>query len=178
MRHLVLYFSCSALTSRDTWSVSNTTVFVHTLLRQIIHELPQDGISIAIIFLNTLIEANNTRPALGKLSRAPDLWKSMPKIRDVLNAASDSHLWVALEQVIRDRNNLRLSIIVDGLEEVETHKDKFIGGIRVFIERLHGKVKALFTSRPEDDIKASLKGILSIEYDKERKGITIFPSVP
>jgi hypothetical protein len=99
-------------------------------------------------------------------------------MKAVIDASSDSDLWGALEQVINSENNLRLLLIVDGLEEVETHNDKIIEGIRLFIERLQGKVKALLTSRPEDDIKALLKGILSIEYDKERNGMTISPSVP
>jgi DNA-directed RNA polymerase len=99
-------------------------------------------------------------------------------MKAVIDASSDSDLWGALEQVINSENNLRLLLIVDGLEEAETHNDKIIEGIRLFIKRLQGKVNALLTSRPEDDIKALLKGILSIEYDKERNGMTISPSVP
>jgi len=175
---LVLYFFCSTLTRkgrRSVRSVSNTTVFVHTLLCQIIRELPDDGITAVTVFLNTLLKAIKRRPGESPLDPNQGYLMTMEA---VIDASSDSDLWGALEQVINSENNLRLLLIVDGLEEAETHEDKIIGGIRLFIERLEGKVNALLTSRPEDDIKALLKGILSIEYDKERNGMTISPSVP
>jgi len=66
-----------------------------------------------------------------------------------------------------------LSIVIDGLDQINHHKSEFIKGVRKFIAHLQEralKVKTLLTSRPQTEIKELFNRLLCIEYDKERKG--------
>jgi hypothetical protein len=98
-------------------------------------------------------------------------------MKKVVDVASDSDCWSALEQVLSGEQSLKSSIMItiDSIEMVGNmhSRSKFIEGIHLFIIRLQGKVKVLVTSHSEDDIKATSKGIPSIEFDKERQGSII-----
>jgi hypothetical protein len=78
-----------------------------------------------------------------------------------------------LEAVLVVKQQQELSVVVDGLDEVEYQKGELIRKVRAFIEHLQKripKVKAFLTSRSQAEIKDLFDGLPHIEYDKERKG--------
>ncbi|KAF8247690.1 hypothetical protein K440DRAFT_643546 [Wilcoxina mikolae CBS 423.85] len=166
-RSLVLYFFCSTLSGKR--SISSTAEFVHTLLAQIIRSLPPpDGISVINVFLNILLkEISRKEPSSTR--RLPP----MPTLEEIIKESSGNELLEALSIAIGGEENLRLYIAIDGLERVNSLGVEFVKGVRSFITYLQGihNVKVLLTSHPGDDIKSALEGVLSIEYDKERKVI-------
>ena len=170
-QHLVLYFFCSASIRKDLI----TTVFVHTLLYQIVCCSPTDkGILIIRTFLHRLLEEALRNEAVRNwkevIEEDSTIYTNIKKILD----ASANALWTALEAVLSEEPQRELCVVIDGLDRVEHQKVEFINGVRVFFTRLlnrTSKLKALLTSRPQTEIKEALDGVLCIEYDKERKGM-------
>jgi hypothetical protein len=165
IEHCVLYFFCSAA----DWGNSVVSHFVHTLLYQTVCCSPMDKKkSIVRNFLNALV---------GDIFKDPNRrFEGFPEagLKSILDAPTDDELWTALGAVLAKEQERELFIIVDGLDEVQHEKRKFINEVRAFVEHLQqqtSKVKILLTSRPQDEIKEALDGLLCIEFDKERKGL-------
>jgi hypothetical protein len=170
-QQFVLYFFCSTASTEET----AVTVFIRTILYQIIYCSPSnERISIVRVFLHTLVE-----PIL-KTERAPKQEQIRFKDEDSLDTmiekildVSTGELWDALKAVLANVQEQELSIVVDGLDEIEHQKDEFIRELLAFIAYLQertSKVKALLTSRPQAEIKDVFGKLPCIEYDKERKG--------
>lgn len=167
-RHSVLYFFCSTVAGAE----SAVTVFVRTLLYQLVRLLPAPNKKTVItVFLFFLLE--------GVLNKDPtfhfSLWQhtEFDIIKKLLDSSSDSDHIDALKAAIQIEQGQELSIFICGLDEVVNQKMEFIQTIYSFIAYLRKRtstVKVLITSGLEDEIKALLKEIPSIEYDTERKG--------
>ena len=169
VQRYVLYFFCSTADTRESIVVS----FVHTLLYQVIcYSPPNEKAQIAKTFLCNLLDAILRKQAFDtklRVFRGGDCPSAI--IKSMLDAGTDG-LWRALGAVL-DEHVRELSMVIDGLDEVEHQKVEFTNGVRALIAYLQErtlKFKALLTSRPEADIKKVLGGLPYIEYDKERKG--------
>jgi hypothetical protein len=171
--YTVLYFFCSAVAKEEPVA----TIFVRALLQQIVRSFPPQKQKIAVnVFLRTLFHT-----ILRKQSD-PNSWLSRFKgedspdeiVRYLLNATCNEQ-WDALKAVLDIEHKQELSLIIDGLDKIEKQNEKFITDIRSFIEHLQDrvKIKVLLTSRPTAEIKELLDGLTCIEFDKERKGLTI-----
>ena len=170
--HLVLFFFYSS-------EITKGSVAVYTILNQIVHCSPMEKrIPIIQRFLHSLLEQAFKKEEGCSWKQRGFKEEDSPheNIKRLLNASVDE-LWAALRAVLSCEQDRELSIIVDGLEHIEHQRDKFIGGVRSFIEHLRQrtpKIKILLTSRPLVEIKELFNGLPSIEHDRERKG----PSVP
>jgi hypothetical protein len=168
-QHFVLYFFCSTVREK-----SSAIAFIHTFLHQFVCCLPQNKQRAVITaFLLSLHNSILFR----KKQFNEEVSFSNAALREILDASNDSDLWGALKKALDTEFEIRLSIIVDGLDRVKEHKAEFIRELDAFITHLlqrPWKPKAFLTSRPQDEIKEILDGLLCIEYDKERKGLTTF----
>ncbi|KAH0556424.1 hypothetical protein GP486_005657 [Trichoglossum hirsutum] len=167
-QHYVLYFFCSTVAS----GVEIATTFIHTLLYQAVCYSPMDKKSVLRIFLDALIGEMLKREPDNKSHQHPKMEDSPgATMKKILNAPINE-LWSALKIALTSERVQELSIIIDGLDNVESRYVNFIGQIREFIADLQEsnlKVKALLTSKPQPKIKEILNGLPCIEYDKERK---------
>ncbi|KAI9771315.1 MAG: hypothetical protein M1840_002285 [Geoglossum simile] len=161
----VLYFFCSTATGKKPI----VTTFVHTLLHQFIQFSPVDKkIWIVRNFLRALLERElASSPTLSHLKSEDSLDTTIKTILD----ASTNGLWYALKSVLADEQNSELWVVIDGLDEAEHQKGKFVRDVHTFVMHLEGisKVRALLTSRPQAEINEIFNGLPCIEYDKERK---------
>lgn len=177
----VLYFFCwSAAGKRLGSSVFGT--FLHQLIR---HLAPRRRDNIIIVFLRAILDAYLARKEPFQKTRwwledcTPDRM-----IESFLDASSGNELLEAMKAVLdlEELNIHGLFIIIAGLEkELENKEGKFIWNLCSLIEHLQHKrwkAKVLLTSRPHGELKELLHGLLSIEYDYERKGVLIIPSFP
>jgi len=156
----VLYFFGSTATES-----MRSTVFTHTLLDQIIREVPELADSIATAFLITLLGAHfhRSRGSGGTFEDSDSLEMTMTKIL----AAQDNTLIEALVEAVKTSRLRNLFLIADGLSEELTYiLMKYIGEATL-------RLKAIYTSRQR--FERIPDGILYIEYDKERKGVNICP---
>jgi hypothetical protein len=165
-QHCILKFFCSTAATED----SIITVFICTLFFQFVSCSPLDKHKSAVkIFLEGLLEGAH-KWRLGHFKGEDPQLIAVEEI--VLKAPTDE-LWSALESVLADEQERSLTIIIDGLDKIENHQGEFIRGIRALVEHLQkkiSKVKALFTSQPQDEIRQALDKLPYIEYNKERKG--------
>lgn len=167
--HTVLYFFCSARKKPIM------ATFVRSLLYQFINNSPMDKqISIIKLFLHDLLR---------KISKAKEVsdWKiwsaqekdSPPtKVNALLNVPPEN-LWGALEVVLTNERDRKLTVVVDGVDKPRDEGPKFISRVRELIELLQehsSEFRALLTSRPSTEMNDAFDGLHSIEYDKERKG--------
>ncbi|KAF8248994.1 hypothetical protein K440DRAFT_677960, partial [Wilcoxina mikolae CBS 423.85] len=90
--------------------------------------------------------------------------KDCPSINRLLQVSHGSECWNALLAALK-KEERELLLIIDGLDDGGHEFTKELCG---FISQLPGSVKTLLTSKPQEEIKALLEGVLSIEYDKER----------
>ncbi|KAF4444217.1 ankyrin repeat domain-containing 50 [Fusarium acutatum] len=162
--------------------------FVRRLLFQIIYRASTRQISIIKGFLHTL------RERLVKRRERDAERRVVPKsisewhhkldtvfkdddpphevIKQMLDEASAAEHWAALQAALDIEQDLEMLIVIDGLDDVEDHRDEFKGGLRGFVDYLLGRTttaKVLLTSRPRADLKEVFAGLPCIEYDKERK---------
>src|SRR5579862_346838 len=89
-------------------------------------------------------------------------------------SARINELWDAVQAVLDDKSRQEFFIAIDGLNETERQDHKFVSQVCAFIMHLEdgiSKVKVLFTSRPQPEIKQVFRKLIHIEYDKERKGV-------
>jgi ankyrin repeat domain-containing protein 50 len=169
-QHSVLYFFCL------TADTENPIVsFTHSLLYQIVRCSPSnERAQIVKTFLHSLRDAilGKKQTSNTKLPQFQEGDSPRAIIKKVLDAETNG-LWGALKAVLDSAHSHDLSIVIDGLDRVKRRKVEFVREVRELVEHLQGrisKVKALFTSRPEAEIKEVLDGLPCIEYDKERKG--------
>jgi ankyrin repeat domain-containing protein 50 len=171
--HIVLYFFCATATSRGSIAIR----LIHTLLSQLIHLSTNDK---KLLIIRNFIHSIVDQTLKGVL---PD-WKRWNLYQDdspdkivqrILEGPADHQLIALGAILVKEQRGLFL--IIDGLDEVEHQRVKFIHGVRSFTKMLEQRtlpVKILLTSRPHDDIKETLGEVLCIEYDRERKGVFVF----
>lgn len=167
--HFVLYFFCSG-------GITTGSSVVHTLLNQIVSFSPVNKHIIIQRFLHSLLgqafqkgETSNGNQRHLSDNDPPDT-----AIKKILQAPI-AQLWIALGVVLCNWEQREVSIVIDGLEHVEHQRSEFIKGVRAFVDNLQqrtSKVKVLLTSRPLAEIKDLFDGLLCIEHDKERKGLS------
>ena len=173
--HFNLYFFCAT----GVRSRSIMTVFVHTLLNQIVNCSPiGKRISIIKNFLRSLLEE------IFKKEAAPN-WKDRgfnekapgkANIKKILNAP-ENELLTALGAVLVDEGRRSLSVVIDGLGIVEHQRGDFIRGVRRFVDSTRqqiSKARILLTSPPLAEVESLFDGLPRIEYDVERKGPSIY----
>ena len=171
----VLYFFCSTAPKKIPIAIT----FVSTAVRQLVYCSPKLKREIITVFLSTLLGTLLRRnDPLSKpkvpLFNADDSAEEM--VKRILKAPSDAY-WDALRAVLDIEQGMELSLIIDGLDKIENQEYAFIRELCVFIEHLReGSLTArvLLTSRPQAAIKDILGRLPSIEYDKERRGLTYF----
>jgi hypothetical protein len=176
-QHYVLFFFC--VTAGRQKPI--TKALVSALLQQLILSAPAlQQKSIIATFLRVLFDAipNTTvNTVLSGLEGAP-LNRIIQNIWDITagtNSLEGLKTVLELEQL----DIQELSIIIHGLDrpsgiQSDMTNSASIREVCAFIVHLHerpGKVAILLTSRPQDEVKVLLKGVPSIEYDKERKGL-------
>jgi len=147
---------------------SNATFFVHVLLHQLLsNSQPLKKKALIIVFLSTLLNAVIRR----KEALDPKLWENSERrqLENLLDVTLSSEHLDALAAVLKIEA-LGLLLIID---ELDDGGPKFTRELCAFISQLQGRVKVLFTSRPQEEIKVLLEGVTSIEYDKERRGLVI-----
>jgi len=156
----VLYFFGSTATES-----MRATVFTHTLLDQIIRGVvPELADSIAIAFLTTLLGAHFQRSrGSGGIFDYSDTVDIMTKIL----VAQDDTLIEALAEAVKTSRIRNWFLIADGLSEDITYF------LMKYIGEATQNLKAIYTSQQR--FERIPDGILYIEYDKERKGVTICP---
>ena len=168
-QHVVLYFFCSTAPAK----VSFATTFVSTIIHQLACRLPLLKEKITTVFLRTLLDTifNDQPPSDPGRSHFKTVDSAEATVKNILKAAISGY-WSALKAVMKIVQGL--SLIIDGLDEVEHRKVEFIRELYVFIKQLGGRpytTRVLLTSRPEAEIKEILGLLPSIEYDRERKGL-------
>jgi hypothetical protein len=172
VQHSVLYFFCSTAPRKIPIAIT----FVSTVVRQLVRCSPKLKREITTIFLSTLLATILGEEPLSKpkvpLFNADDSAEVM--VKKILKAPSDAY-WDALRAVMDIEWEKGLSLIIDGLDKTEHQKHEFIRELCAFIEYLRERpstTRVLLTSRPQAEIKDILGRLPSIEYDKERKGLT------
>ncbi|KAF3065389.1 Ankyrin repeat domain-containing protein 50 [Trichoderma lentiforme] len=81
-------------------------------------------------------------------------------------------LWAALMAILTNEPERELLVVIDGLGAVQDEKDEFAKSIRELVDYLQQQIlnmKALFTSRPQANIREIFDGLPQIEHDKERR---------
>ncbi|KAF3921785.1 hypothetical protein AA313_de0202529 [Arthrobotrys entomopaga] len=162
---LVLHFFWSSTITRSG------VIGVHTILNQIVSHLPVDKrISIARCFLHSLLE-QAFEVILPRKTVVMEDDSLVEKIQYLLDAPI-IHLWVALGEVLisEQAQYQSLSIILDGVDDVDTQTNVFLTGVRLFVKRIRertSKIKILLTSRPLAEIKNIFDGFSCIEHDEE-----------
>lgn len=165
----VLYYFCSSITSEKP-AVSH---FVRALLHQFICSSPTDKQkSIVGDFVRTLLEGIYKEEEayyteLNLFNGSSEKW-----LKKILGTRVIKALWAALIAILVDAPGGELLVVIDGLEKIQDEIG-FTKDIRAFVELLQQRdlnMKALLTSRLQDDIKEVLNGLPYIEHDKERRG--------
>lgn len=169
----MLYFFCSTVTIGER--EKTTTLFIHTLLSQLIYcSTPGKKILIVKRFLLHLFQSIPSKNGAQnpKLDRFNDDGPEQT-IKEILDAPIHN-VWSALEAALDYEHEL--FIIIDGLDNVEYKESEFVREVRIFIEHLQkqiSKVHVLLTSQPQVKLKEVLVELPHIEYDKERKGLSV-----
>ncbi|CVK85250.1 uncharacterized protein FPRN_06873 [Fusarium proliferatum] len=186
----VLRFFCSLKKGDET-----SAKLVRRLLFEIIYRSSTQQVSIIKGFLHTLRERlvkrrerDTERHERGEERRAApkvisewhhkldtvfkDDGRPHEVIKTMLEEASAFDHWAALQAALDIEQDLEMLIIIDGLDDIEDHRNEFKDGVRGFVDYLLGRTttaKILLTSRPRADLKELFAGLPCIEYDKERK---------
>ena len=173
VQHSVLYFFCSTAPRKIPIAIT----FVSTIVRQLVRYSPELKEEITTTFLHTLLDEIFSReprsnPEVPRFSTDDS---AVVVVEKVLKASSDAY-WGALRAVVDIQREKGLSLIIDGLDQIEHQRHEFIRDLCVFIERLQERpsrtrTRILLTSRPQAEIREILGQLPSIEYDKERKGM-------
>ena len=172
VQHSVLYFFCSTAPRKIPVAIT----FVSTIVHQLVRCSPELKEEITTIFLRTLLDAIFAEEPLStpEASRFSTSDSAEVAVKKILKTSSDAY-WGALRAVADIEWEKGLSLIIDGLDQIEHHKHEFIRELCGFIEYLRerpSRTRVLLTSRPQAEIKEILGRLPSIEYDKERKGMT------
>ena len=180
LQHSVLYFFCFTA----PFGVSIAITFVSTIVRLLIRCSPKLEQEITTVFLRTLLDSilrkdPQSKPEMPRFSAGDS---AVVVVEKILKAQLESDAyWGALRAVTDIQREKGLSLIIDGLDRSEHQKCKFIQELCVFIEYLGGRpstTQILLTSRPQAEIKEILCRLPSIEYDRERKGLSWLISYP
>jgi hypothetical protein len=126
--------------------------------------------TVVTAFIHTLLDGQ--QPCFAKQEDSLSN-ETLQKIFDT----SNSQLWDALMAALDVEQEHKLSVIVDGVDNVENQKSEFIAALHALVAYLLGRPlqpKILLTSRSQADAKQILDEPLCIEYDKERKGSITF----
>ncbi|GIC84980.1 uncharacterized protein Aud_000807 [Aspergillus udagawae] len=165
---MMLCFFCSFAAREE----SIATVFVHTLLDQILRCLPMEKRTERIRKFLHFILAKKIKQKGGLGESQENTSRTIDTFLKDLITDPANDLWSALETVLFTETERELTIIVDGLDKVTNLMEEFIEQLRKFIELVQEsmpKAKVLLTSQPLSKIKDLLIGFPFIEYDKERK---------
>ncbi|KAL2831281.1 hypothetical protein BJY01DRAFT_226732 [Aspergillus pseudoustus] len=147
------------------------TIFLATLLCQCLRTFhPEQSAALAKYFLKLL------RPRLVEWAyRHPQIVAMGPGaiLQQVFDLPVDDIRSALAELLIVAPR--RFSLIVDGLDKAHRHSE-FVQGVWHFITRVSDgmeeddtKFYVLLTSRPAGNIKATLRGAVTIEHDRERE---------
>ena len=173
VQHSVLYFFCSTAPRKIPIAIT----FVSTIVCQLVRCSPELKEEITTTFLRTLLETISSGKSLSipEVPRFSTDDSAVVVVKKVLKASSDAY-WGALRAVAGIQREKGLSLIIDGLDQIEHHKHEFIRDLCVFIDHLRERpsrtrTRILLTSRPQAEIKEILGRLPSIEYDRERKGM-------
>jgi hypothetical protein len=154
-------------------SESTITIFVHTLLYQLISAtVPGKRVSTATDFLCHLLNSIGHLELLARF-KAISTGDPLDVIRKVL-VIPDRTLCEALGKILERRNDL--GIVVNMLGNMSGRGRDFFTAVSTLIRGLSERnsgLKALLTSGPLDDTRMALGGLsfIAIQYDKERKGL-------
>ncbi|UPL00291.1 hypothetical protein LCI18_011225 [Fusarium solani-melongenae] len=186
----ILYFSCSLLVKEK----EITARLVHRLVHQLICWSSTQKMSIIKAFLYTLREKlvkrreqhSERREKTLKLREKTSEWHHQfdtsfkeddpphATIEQMLEAASANDHWAALQAALDIEQESEMLIVIDGLDDVQDHKNDFLHSVGEFVRYLLGrtpKTKVLLTSGPRPDGKVVFPEFPCIKYDKERKWI-------
>jgi hypothetical protein len=160
---------------RDSRAI--VTIFVHTLLHQLISSTTVSGmtcISAASDFLSHLLDSIDDPGLLARFGNI-SLDDTSAVLREFLNIP-DGTLWDALGNVLAGGKNLR--IVVNVSDNMRGQESNFITAVSEFIGDLRKRtsgLKALLTIGQEDDSRMTLGKLpfIDIHYDKERKGLIV-----
>jgi hypothetical protein len=187
-RIVLNFFSPDGATRRDRGkkrkldSEPTATIFVHTLLHQLISSAAASG-------KNWKFTASGFLGHLFRSIGSPDLLARFEKIRwedssavigEVLDIP-DSILCEALGKVLEKEKEM--GIVVNVLDSMRGQGRDFLTAVSTFVERLRERspgIKVLLTCGSVQDSGKALGGLrcIKVEYDKERKGlISQFPTI-
>ena len=169
-QHLVLYFFCSTAPAKAPIAAT----FASTIIHQLASYIPQLIGKVISVFLRTLLDTT-----LGGEPRSDPgrphfkIYESAEAtVKEILKTPSSGY-WGALREVLDIERELELSLIIDGLDEVEHREDNFIQELCAFVEHLRKRpstTRVLLTSQSQTGIKEILSQLPVIEHDRERKG--------
>jgi hypothetical protein len=156
-------------------SRATVTIFVHTLLHQLISTTisGKPRISASSDFLCHLLDSIDDPSSL--LARFGNLNLGDPSavLRGFLDVP-DGTLWGALGESLEGKKDLR--IVVNVLDNMRGRESDFIAAVSAFIGNLSKRtsgLKALLTIGLVDDSRVTFGELpcIKIRYDKERKGL-------
>jgi hypothetical protein len=162
-------------------SKATVTIFVHTLLHQLISSTNMARMSAAYDFLCNLLDSIDD---LGLLARfgGIDVGDSLAVITGVLGLDTpDTTLCEALGKALKGEKNL--GMVVNVLDNMRGEENCFVTAVSTLVGRLSKKTsgfKALITSGPDEDSNMAFRKLprIHVQYDKERKClIALFPNV-
>ena len=170
-QHLVLYFFCSTASATPPLAAT----FVSTIIHQLASRIPQLTGKVISVFLRTLLDTILRAEPLSDPGRSRFKTNDSAEatMRNILKTPSSGY-WGALREVLDIEREQELSLIIDGLDEVEHQEDSFIQELCAFVEHLRGRpstTRVLLTSQSQAGIKEILSQLPVIEHDRERKGL-------
>ena len=135
-QHLVLYFFCSTASAKAPIAAT----FVSTIIHQLTSRMPQLMEKAITVFLRTLLDTTlgdgpRSEPRRSRF-KTNDSTEAMMK--EILKTPSSGY-WGALREVLDIEREQELSLIIDGLDEVEHQEDNFIQELCAFVEHLDRK---------------------------------------
>jgi energy-coupling factor transporter ATP-binding protein EcfA2 len=144
-----------------------TSLFIQTLLRQIISYLP-GGLKVSFVkaFLRSVWATRSFED--DDLSNPQENW-----ISSLLKMAGSYSLLSALDPILEYMKEPKLLVIIDGLDGTHQGRRDFFRNISSFctlIVREHPNVRVLLTSQPTEGVVRELDGFSRIAFDEERKG--------
>lgn len=169
----VLYFFCATATeSRD----SIATVFVHTLLHQIVgFSGDETAQAITTTFLTSLLDGH-IRRSLSGFKKDDPLVKTVERILD----APSYDLHIALINALAKAGPQHLSLIIDGISIAAMKGDVFVRNVSLLVNHMIAagavgavgatRFKALLTSSQYSELKGFLGDLPSIQFRQEREG--------
>lgn len=146
------------------------------LYQFILHSSKNKQESIVRYLLRFLVKA--VRPEESSYTEPKPFNASAEVFLENIFDAPEYILRAALMAFLIEGLEKELLVVFDGLENAKDETGRFIKDIRAFCDELQRRVpkmKVLFTSQPQDDIKEIFNGLPYIEHDMERRGKAYTP---